>query len=191
MSSGVTRSHIESQWARTRAARCSRCKPWQTAMSRSLSRWARWLDSRLACGCRSQSGRTQEIGTFVPLHRKARGVGKAAVVIEQWQGALRARDALSRWHHACGFTPGILPFGPAFGCSKSLPAILSSRGLHRAACCAGAQTPGQPDAIGCAPSLARPLRAHCVRPNSLPVNLSPARLFDDLTILHGSAEKKR
>jgi hypothetical protein len=36
----------------------------------------------------------------------------------------------------------------------------------------GAETAGQPHPFGCAPSLARPLRAHCVRPNSLPVNLS-------------------
>ncbi len=34
------------------------------------------------------------------------------------------------WNHACRLTPGILPSAPsgsAFGCSKSLPAILSSR----------------------------------------------------------------
>ena len=37
---------------------------------------------------------------------------------------------------------------------------------------ASAAAAGQPDAIGYAPSLARPLRAHCVRPNSFPMNLS-------------------
>jgi len=36
----------------------------------------------------------------------------------------------------------------------------------------GAETKSQPHPLGCAPSMARPLRAHCVRPNSLPVNLS-------------------
>jgi hypothetical protein len=36
----------------------------------------------------------------VPLHRKARGVGKAAVAAAQWQGALRTQDAVPRWHHA-------------------------------------------------------------------------------------------
>ena len=39
----------------------------------------------------------------------------------------------------------------------------------------GAKTASQPEAVGCAPSLARPLWVHCVRPNSLPVNL-PQRI---------------
>ena len=46
INSWVTRSRTASQWARTRAARCSRCRRCWTAMSRSLTRWARWLDSR-------------------------------------------------------------------------------------------------------------------------------------------------
>ena len=39
----------------------------------------------------------------------------------------------------------------------------------------GAKTASQPEAVGRAQSLARPLRVHCVRPNSLPVNL-PQRI---------------
>ena len=42
----------------------------------------------LHAGGRGEGARTQEIGTFVPLHRKAGGVGKAAVAIEQWPCAL-------------------------------------------------------------------------------------------------------
>ena len=61
------------------------------------------------------------------------------------------QDAVPRWHHA-----------------RHLRAV----GFYRPPGRPGAQAPGQPDALGCAPSLARPLRAHCVRPNSLQVNLS-------------------
>ncbi len=67
-------------------------------MSRSMTRWERWRDSRLACWRRSQGRRTQEVGTFVPLHCKASGVGKAAVAVaykDVGQGREQDAEALT------------------------------------------------------------------------------------------------
>ena len=57
------------------------------------------------------------------VHQPAFGYGKRrkpfAVVADVslvvrtaagWQGALSAQDPVSRWHHTCDVTPGILPF---------------------------------------------------------------------------------
>ena len=124
--SWATPSRIASRWARTRAARCSRCRPYRTAMSRSIIRWARWRDSRSPSECRGEGGRTQEVGTFVPLHCQASGVRKAPVAHRQWPCALRTQDAVPRWHHACHFR---------------------ATGLHCPAGRLGAQAPGQLDSI--------------------------------------------
>ena len=90
--SWAIRSRIASRWARRRGARCSRCRRCLSTMSRSMTQWERWRDSRSPSRGRSESGRTQEIGTFVPLHRKASGVGKAPVAHDQWPCALRAQS---------------------------------------------------------------------------------------------------
>ena len=53
-------------------------------------------------------------------HRLTGAVGKAAVAVEQWPRALRAQDAVPRWHHT---------------------RHIRAAGLHRPACRLGAQIP--------------------------------------------------
>ena len=69
-------------------------------------------------GGRSQGTRAQEAGTLLPLYRQAGGVGKAAVAMAQWPGALRTQDAVSRGHHARHFRADGLhrpPWCPSLG----------------------------------------------------------------------------
>ncbi len=52
---------------------------------------------------------------------------KALLTDRSRQHPLSTEDTLPGWDDTCDVTPGLLPCGPAFGCSKSLPAILSNR----------------------------------------------------------------
>jgi hypothetical protein len=76
---------------------------------------------------------------------------------------LPAEDALPRRHDARHVTPGILP-PPPFGCSKSLPAILSTPLLHRSA---GAPLPK--------PRVSLTPFQGCLRPTADTARVTPAR----------------
>ena len=83
-----------------------------------------------ACRGGGQSPGTGQAGTAVPLYYKAGRIRETPVTDRPRQGALRAEDTVSRWHHPCD---------------------LRSPGLHRPPRRPGAQTPESisPDATVC------------------------------------------